>query len=254
MKAAGEYTYDRMKVHIHPDIKTMGQKAAEQVAAILTKAVKSRGEASAIFASANSQLDFLACLREMKGIPWDKVTIFHMDEYLGMPETHPASFRKFLKEQLVNHVKPRGFEGIRAESADINSEMERYTKLLDEAKPVLCVLGIGENGHLAFNDPPADFTTSKAIHLVALDEKCRNQQVGEGHYPSLADVPTQAVSLSIPALLKPCYVVGVVPEARKAEPVRDALEGPLSPMCPASILRTSGNATLHLDQESAGLL
>lgn len=254
MKTAGEYTYDKMKVSIHPDIKTMGRKAAEQVAEILVNAVKTRGKASAIFASANSQLDFLARLREIKGIPWDRITIFHMDEYLGMPPTHPASFRRFLAEQLVAFVKPLEFDGIRAESRDIGAEMERYSRRLAEAKPDLCVLGIGENGHLAFNDPPADFTTEKTIHLVELDEKCRNQQVGEGHYNSLDDVPKKALSLTIPALLKPGFVVAVVPELRKAEPVKNALEKPVSPACPASILRTRPNVTLHLDPDSASLL
>jgi glucosamine-6-phosphate deaminase len=254
MKAAGEYSYEKMKVHIHPDIKTMGRKAAEQVAEILKNAVKKRGEASAIFASANSQLDFLARLRETEGIPWNRITVFHMDEYLGMAASHPASFRRFLRRELVSFVNPKEFEGIIAESADIGAEMERYTKLLEQFKPDLCVLGIGENGHLAFNDPPADFTTKKTIHLVDLDEKCRNQQVGEGHYASLKDVPTKAVSLTIPALLRPTYVIGVVPEARKAEPVKNALEGPVTPACPASILRKNSNVSLYLDQEAASLL
>ena len=254
MLKAGEFKYEEMKVLIHPDIKVMGQEAAKQVADILIKTVSSKGAASAIFASANSQLDFLASLRESIGIPWHQISIFHMDEYLGMPESHPASFRRFLRRELVSFVQPRIFHGILAETADIHAELARYSKLIEEAKPDLCVLGIGENGHLAFNDPPAYFTTSNTIHLVDLDEKCRNQQVGEGHYRSLAEVPKQAVSLSIPALLRPTYVIGVVPELRKAEPVRAALEGPVSPACPASILRTSANVTLHLDAESASLL
>lgn len=254
MNKTGTFKYGEMRVFVHPDIKAMGRASAAQVAGILIEAVRARGEAGAIFASANSQVDFLVSLRETPGIPWNRITIFHMDEYLGMSETHPASFRRFLKEQLVAFVKPREFHGIRAESANIGEELDRYSRLLERARPDLCVLGIGENGHLAFNDPPADFETKNTIHLVALDEKCRNQQVSEGHYPSLAAVPTQAVSLTIPALLKPTFVVGVVPELRKAEPVRAALEGPVSPSCPASILRTRANVTLYLDSDSASLL
>jgi len=249
-----DFTCGLMRVLVYGDVREMGRAAAKHVGGILKDAVASRGEASAIFASANSQLDFLGSLAEMDGIPWNKVTIFHMDEYLGMPETHPASFRKFLLEKLVTRVKPREFQGIRAEADDIAAEMTRYEGLLERARPVLTVLGIGENGHLAFNDPPADFETRKTIHLVSLDEKCRLQQVGEGHYPSLDAVPKQAVSLTVPALLRSSHVVGVVPEKRKAEPVRAALLGSLTPDCPASILRTRANVTLYLDAESARLL
>ena len=144
--------------------------------------------------------------------------------------------------------------GIRGDAPDVAAELARYTALLEEYKPVVCVLGIGENGHLAFNDPPADFTTSQTIHVVNLDETCRRQQVGEGHFAGLDEVPRQAISLTVPALLRPAHVMGLVPEARKARAVQAALEGPVTEHCPASILRTQAHVKLYLDRDSAALL
>jgi glucosamine-6-phosphate deaminase len=249
-----ELMIDRMKVHIYDDRASMGKAAAGQARDALVAEIAEKGKAAAIFACAPSQLDCLSALRIMPGIRWDRVTVFHMDEYLGMPETHPGSFRRFLIRELVSHVNPAAFHGIRGEAEDPGAEMARYTSLIDEAKPVLTILGIGENGHLAFNDPPADFDTPKTIHMVELDEKCRMQQVGEGHFPSLAETPTRAYSLTVPALLSPKVVVGVVPGPKKAEAVHNALEGPVSPKCPASILRTRGNTTLYLDDAGASLI
>jgi glucosamine-6-phosphate deaminase len=177
-----------------------------------------------------------------------------MDEYLGLPAQHPASFRHVIQEQLVARVHPRAFYGIAGDAPDVVVEMERYAELLNDHQPIACVMGIGENGHLAFNDPPADFNTTQIIHVVTLIESCRQQQVGEGHFARLEDVPRQAISLTVPALLKPQHALVIAPEARKAQAVRAALEGPITPDCPASILRSVSQARLYLDRDSAALL
>jgi glucosamine-6-phosphate deaminase len=247
-------TYDRLQATIYDSNEVLGAAAAQDLADILRSTIAREGKAAIILATGNSQLSFMQALRTQPGIAWDKVTIFHMDEYLGMSDQHPASFRRYLREKLVDFVKPGAFHGIQGDAADPGAELERYAALLEKHKPVACVLGIGENGHLAFNDPPAKFHTDKDIHIVTLTEACRMQQVGEGHFPSLEDVPEQAMTLTIPALLSPTYVLAVVPEARKAPAVRDALAGPVTPDCPASILRTRDHVRLYLDQESASLL
>ena len=177
-----------------------------------------------------------------------------MDEYLGIDEQHPASFRRVLHDQLVAALRPQAFHGIRGDAEDVEAELERYSALLAAQPPVACVMGIGENGHLAFNDPPADFTIVRTIQVVTLDEACRRQQVGEGHFARLEEVPRHAISLTIPALLAPRHVLVIAPEKRKAAAVRAALEGPLTPDCPASILRTAAHARLFLDRASAALL
>ena len=177
-----------------------------------------------------------------------------MDEYLGMSERHPESFARYIRERLVNFVHPATFYPILADSPDASAEMKRYAELLTKFPPDLCVLGIGENGHLAFNDPPADFETKEILKIVTLDQKCRMQQVNEGHFPTIEQVPRQALTLTVPALLSAKHVLAVVPEARKAAAVKTALEGPLTPQCPASILRTKPNVVMYLDRESASLL
>jgi glucosamine-6-phosphate deaminase len=171
-----------------------------------------------------------------------------------MPETHPASFRRFLNQHIRDGFHPLAMYGIQGDAADTAAEIARYEVLLKHYPPVLCVMGIGENGHLAFNDPPADFQTPKTLHVVTLDEICRRQQVGEGHFAGLDDVPEQALSLTVPALLKPPHVMVLVPEARKAHAVQAALEGAVTELCPASILRTQAHVALYLDRDSAGLL
>jgi glucosamine-6-phosphate deaminase len=245
---------DEMPVAVFESNAALGRAAADDFATIVKQAVAERGEVSVIFATGNSQLSFLTALRDTPDIPWNKLSAFHMDEYLGMSETHPASFRKFLREKVTDLFHPRAMFGIRGDAPDIAAELARYTALLDQYKPVVCVLGIGENGHLAFNDPPADFNTDKTIHVVNLDETCRRQQVGEGHFAGLDEVPRQAVSLTVPALLKPAHVMALVPEARKANAVKAALEGPVTETCPASILRTQAHVKLYLDRDSAALL
>ncbi len=245
---------DQMPVLIFESNEALGQRAAADLATIIARAIAERNLASIILATGNSQLSFMRALRELAGIEWNKVVVFHMDEYLGMSADHPASFPRYIREKLTDVVHPRAFYPIRGDAPDVEAELERYASLLRQYPPDACVLGIGENGHLAFNDPPADFETDKLIHIVELDERCRMQQVGEGHFASLDDVPRRAISLTVPALLSARQVLGVVPEARKAEAVKAALEGPVTPYCPASILRTQPHVTLYLDRDSASLL
>lgn len=245
---------DRMPVAVFESNAALGRAAADDFAEITKRAAAGRGEISVIFATGNSQLSFLTALRARPDVPWDKITAFHMDEYLGMSEDHPASFRRFLREKVTDVFHPRAVYGIQGDAPDVQAELARYAALLEAHQPVLCVLGIGENGHLAFNDPPADFRTDKLIHVVTLDETCRRQQVGEGHFPDLDAVPRQAISLTVPALLKPEYVMALVPEARKAQVVKAALEGPVTEACPASILRTQAHVKLYLDHDSAALV
>jgi glucosamine-6-phosphate deaminase len=245
---------DRVPVHIFASGTALGQRAAADLSAILAAAAQAKGEASVILATGNSQLQFMEALRARDDVPWDQVVVFHMDEYLGMSEGHPASFPRYIRGKLVDHVHPRAFYPICGDAPDVQAELARYAALLEAHPPDACVLGIGENGHLAFNDPPADFETEEVIHVVDLDRRCRMQQVGEGHFASLDDVPRQAISLTVPALLAAGRVLAVVPEQRKAQAVRAALQGPVTPQCPASILRTRPHVTVYLDQQSASLL
>jgi glucosamine-6-phosphate deaminase len=245
---------DRIPVHIFESKEELGQRVADDAATLLSSLVERQGKAAVILATGNSQLTFISALRRLKGVPWDKVTLFHMDEYLGMSDQHAASFARFIRENVVDYVHPAAFYPIRGDSSDIKSELDRYRRLLREFSPDICVMGIGENGHLAFNDPPADFESTEVIHVLNLDSRCRMQQVGEGHFATFDDVPTRAYSLTIPALLDVKYALVAVPELRKAEAVKVALQGPVTPNCPASILRTKPNVTLYLDRESASLL
>ncbi len=240
-----------MEVRVSTDPASMGADAADALVGIIQEAVAARGAASLILATGNSQLPFIESLRQRSSIPWNKVRIFHMDEYLGMSADHPASFRKYMREKLMDIVHPLAFYGVEGDAPDTQAELARYTGLLRTWPADACVMGIGENGHLAFNDPPAVIWTHKLIHIVDLVESCRMQQVGEGHFRTMADVPTQALSLTIPALLDPPRVLVVVPEARKAAAVRATLEGEITPNCPASLLRTKKGATLYLEPASA---
>lgn len=246
--------YDRMRVSTYDSSDALGQAAADDLVGILRLAIAERGETAIIVATGNSQLTFMKALRARGDVAWDKVRVFHMDEYLGMSERHPASFRRYIREKLTDVVHPLAFYGIEGDAQDPETELARYSELMDRYEPVACVLGIGENGHLAFNDPPADFEIDRTIHIVTLTGRCREQQVGEGHFESLSHVPEQAITLTVPALLRPQHVLAVVPEARKAAAVKAALEGPVTPDCPASILRTQAHVKLYLDPKSASLL
>ncbi len=247
-------TVDRLRVEVHPDGDALARAAAADVAALLVKAVGERGRANAMFATGNSQLAFIDALVALPGIPWGNMTLFHMDEYVGAGPDHPAGFRRWIRERIADRV-PAGAAHYIDGLADPGAECERYAALLRSHPIDVCVLGIGENGHLAFNDPPvADFADPRDVKVVELDVACRRQQVGEGHFASIEAVPTHAITVTVPALLRAGAVCAVVPEQRKAQPVRDALIGPVSTACPASALRTAAHATLYLDAESASLL
>jgi glucosamine-6-phosphate deaminase len=237
------------------DTATMARQAADRAAEILRQAVVDKGVAHAMFATGNSQIEFITELvGRTPDVPWEDVICFHMDEYVGIGPDHPASFQRWIRERIVEPARPRGahyLDGL----AEPARECDRYAELLERFPLDLCCLGIGENGHLAFNDPPvADFDDPSDVKVVALDAGCRRQQVNEGHFASDADVPVHAMTVTIPALLRAKTVLAVVPEVRKAEPVRAALEGPVSTACPASILQRTSHAVIWLDRDSASLL
>ncbi len=246
-----ETVVDALRVRVFDDTDTLGVAAAEHAASVLHDAIDARGVGHAMFATGNSQIMFLAALVQGQSLDWTRVVGFHMDEYVGITADHPASFRRYLRERLVERVPLRAFHFVAGDAPDPDAECARYAALLRDHPLDLCCLGIGENGHLAFNDPPADFEDPLDVKVVALDEVCRQQQVGEGHFPAVAAVPTHAITVTIPALLRARTVLAIVPEARKAEPVRRTLERTIDPMCPASILRRQPHATLYLDRDSA---
>lgn len=249
-----ELKYGELQVMILESNEELGERAARDFAIATQKAIKDKGEISIILATGNSQLSFVNALNGRTDIEWSKISVFHMDEYLGIDATHPASFYRWMHEKIELKFHPKAFFGMRGD-VPAAEEMARYTELLEKHKPSICVMGIGENGHVAFNDPPADFSTKELIKIVELDDiKCRMQQVNEGHFASLADMPLQALTLTVRALLAPETVLVLTPESRKAQAVKDSLEGPLTPACPASILKTSPNAHLYLDQDSSALL
>ena len=251
----GSITVDAATVVVHPDTAAMARAAADEACAVLRAAVEARGVAHAMFATGNSQLAFVqALVHETEDVPWADTVVFHMDEYVGVGPDHPAGFQKWIRERIVEPAQPKAayyVEGL----GDPETECARYAGLLRQHPLDLCCLGIGENGHLAFNDPPvADFADPLDVKVVELDAACRRQQVNEGHFPDLDAVPARAITVTVPALLRAGRVLAIVPEARKAEPVRAALTGPIAPSCPASALRTIAHATVHLEPESARLL
>ena len=246
---------DQLPVRIFSTLPELAAAAAEDAATVLIAAISARGRARAIIATGNSQDQFLDQLTMHPGIDWAKVELFHMDEYLGMPITHPASFLRYLKQRVFDRVHPGSAHYLEGDALEPLKAMRDYAAALASAPVDLCCLGIGENGHLAFNDPPvADFSDPETIKLVKLDDKCRRQQVGEGHFPNLDAVPAYAITLTIPALCRVGRMIAVVPEKRKAEAVRASLEGPISPACPCSFLRRQAHAVLYLDADSASLL
>jgi glucosamine-6-phosphate deaminase len=244
-----------MKVEIHPDRRLAGEAAARSAAqafADLDSAVDGFG---VIFATGASQLDILRALTLMPGLPWSKVHGFHLDEYIGIDEDHPASFRRYLRQNLTERVPLAEFFELDGSSADLEGVRQVYAEKLRAAAPQLCLLGIGENGHLAFNDPSeADFDDPHTIKVVTLDTMCRQQQLAEGWFKTLEDVPERALSLTIPALFKVPRLIVSVPGIRKATAIRRALHEPISTNCPATILRTHPDVTLYLDPESASEL
>jgi len=244
-----------LRIGIYRTNEELGAAAAEEAAQVVRRAVEDRGSATIIVATGNSQLTFLAALRALpheRAILWQHVSIFHMDEYVGLAPQHPASFPQFLRRHLLDYVTPRAFYPVPGQAQDHAKACREYEALLRAHPADLCALGFGENGHLAFNDPPfADFHDPAWVKVVKLAEASRRQQVGEGHFADLSEVPTHAMTLTIPALLSARQVLAIVPEARKAEAVHRALYGPISEECPASILRQVPHAHLFLDADSA---
>jgi glucosamine-6-phosphate deaminase len=243
-----------MQIRVFDTKSELGRAAAQQAAAAIAEATTARGRARVIAATGASQFEFLEALVAAPGLDWPRVEVFHLDEYVGMPETHPASFRRYLKERLVSRVKPMAFHALAGDAADIAAVCREASDRIREAPVDVAFVGIGENGHLAFNDPPADFETEQPYLVVDLDEACRRQQLGEGWFPTLDDVPRQAISMSIRQILKAREILCVVPDARKAQAVRDCLSGPVSPLHPASALQQHEKTTVLLDRDSAALL
>src|SRR3990172_15075 len=253
---------ESMPVTVYNNNTEVGLAAAADAAEYLKQVLAERGHANVILATGNSQLTFLQTLRATPSIDWSKVNFFHMDEYINLPEGHPASFPLFLQRHFLDHLHPAAgafypVPGLHTKSGENPAnapELKEYEKLLRAFPADLCALGIGENGHLAFNDPPfADFNDPLWVKTIQLDEKSRRQQLGEGHFPNLESVPTHAITLTIPALLAARKVLAIVPEQRKAEAVQRSLKGPVDLNCPASILRRHAHVHLYLDRESAAL-
>jgi glucosamine-6-phosphate deaminase len=246
-----------IKLHASQGIQSrdsLGQAAAEQATAAIRRAIAANGQARIIAATGTSQLAFLNALTKAEDIAWAKVEAFHLDEYIGLPITHRASFRKILLEQLMQKAGIVNYHLLDGDAPDPDDVVRRVGKQLASSPIDVAFLGIGENGHIAFNDPPADFETEDPYIIVELDEACRRQQVGEGWFADISKVPKQAISMSVRQILKAKELLAVVPDSRKAQAVKACLEGPISPLAPASILRTHPNATVYLDQESAALL
>jgi glucosamine-6-phosphate deaminase len=243
----------KLRIKILGDKQAMSQAAAEHAAKSLRAIIRARGLARIVAATGTSQIEFLEALTRAKDMDWGRVELFHLDEYVGLPITHPASFRKYLLERLIyktgitQHHLLDGERDPQAVAEEVGGELV--------SKPVdILFAGVGENGHLAFNDPPADFQTKEPYIVVGLDEACRQQQVGEGWFAKLEDVPARAISMSIRQILSAKEIIVTVPEGRKARAVKACFEGEISPMTPASILRTHSNATVYLDRDSASLL
>ncbi len=244
-----------MKIDVAKDTNEMARRAAACAAEAIREAIAERGAARIIVATGASQFGFLQALTATPGIDWSRVTGFHLDEYVGLPVSHPASFRNYLRKRFVGAVPMplMRFNEVNGEASDLAVECCRLKALLNEAPIDVACVGIGENGHLAFNDPPADFETSDSFLVVDLDEACRRQQVGEGWFATLDDVPKQALSMSIPQIMKSKRIVCTVPDARKADAVNRAVKGPVTNRCPASILQRHPECAVFLDPAAADL-
>ena len=242
-----------MLVKLSNDSTSLARAAADHAAAAMQAAIKAEDRCRVVVATGASQFPFLERLTARRDIEWSKVEAFHLDEYVGLPITHPGSFRKMLIDRFVRPTGIRNFHFVEGDGPDIASAVRELGTILNSAPIDLAFVGIGENGHIAFNDPPANFETEEPYLIVELDEACRRQQVGEGWFENFAQVPTRAISMPR-QILKACEIIAAVPDQRKAQAVRACLEGPISPMFPASILRQHPNTTLYLDRNSASLL
>ena len=242
-----------MVTKIYEDKVSLGRAAAEQAASSLREAIRKTGRARIIAATGASQFEFLDALTAKPDIEWAKVEMFHLDEYIGLQVSHPASFRKYLRERLIDKTGITKYHFLEGEG-DVPAMVRKVSAELTAAPVDIAFVGIGENGHLAFNDPPANFQAEEPYLIVDLDEACRRQQVGEGWFNSIADVPKRAISMSVRQILKAKEILCIVPDARKAQAVKSCFEGEISPLAPASILRSHTNTTVFLDKFSAALL
>ena len=255
IQSVKSFQVDLLKVQVYKSVEISGQAAAQFVAEKLNKVIETNGSANLILATGASQFSFLEHFQQDKSVEWSKITVFHLDEYFGLPDTHPASFRKYLRERILDNVQPRKVYLIEGDADDIDHELFRYQSLLEQHPVDVACIGIGENGHIAFNDPPvADFDDPKLIKLVELDTLCRQQQLGEGWFGNFDDVPAHALSLTIPAIMSAKTISCVVPDLRKAKAVKAAVTGPIETQCPASILRRHSDVTLFLDEDAASLV
>ncbi|MFV0492013.1 MAG: glucosamine-6-phosphate deaminase [Pseudorhodobacter sp.] len=243
-----------MQIRIFDDRTELGRAAATEGAAAIRASIEEKGTATIIVATGASQFEMLTAL-VAEDLDWGKVTAFHLDEYIGLPETHPASFRGYLRDRFVNLVDGLGeFVPVNGDAADSTAVLASLNTRIAQEEIAVCFAGFGENCHLAFNDPPADFDAKDPYIEVALDEACRRQQMGEGWFPTLEDVPQRAISMSIPQMMKARKIVITAPDERKAKAVAAALEGPVSNLAPGSILQEHGDCSVYLDRASASLL
>jgi glucosamine-6-phosphate deaminase len=243
-----------MTIDISSTPAELGQKAGKSASQLILQAIKSQGFANVILATGTSQFETLTEILSDKNIDWSKVTVFHLDEYIGLPMTHPASFRKYLLERVFNLIPALKTYHLIDGEKDPELECQRLGELIRQHPIDVALVGIGENGHLAFNDPPADFETEQPYLVVNLDEACRMQQFGEGWFPDLESVPKQAISMSIHQILRSKSIICSVPDERKAQAVKDCIEGSVSNLHPASILQSHPNCEMYLDQASSSLL
>lgn len=251
----GSFQVDKARVYIFPAPREAGEASGLEAAKILRDALAQRGSARIIVGTGNSQIPMVNTLVKAPGLDWGRVEMFHMDEYIGLPEDHPASFRRWLKTRLIDVAHPGKFHLLNGNAPDLQQECKRYAALLHEGPIDICFLGFGENGHIAFNDPAfANFHDPQSVKRVTMDERTRRQQVGEGHFPSIDAMPKEALTLTIPELLRAGHLVCTVPELRKAEAVKNALTGPVAVSCPGSIVRTHPGTVIYLDPDSASLL
>jgi len=254
---SGERTLqvDSLKVRILEKSEELGAAAAAFVSEKISSAIREKNLANIILATGASQFEFLDALRQDDTVEWSKITVFHLDEYLDMDAQHPASFRKYLRERILDEVNPGQVHFINGDVGDADGEIERYENLLQTHEIDVACIGIGENGHIAFNDPHvADFRDSRLVKIVKLDERSRNQQYGEGWFDTFDEVPKRAITLTIPAILRSQTISCAVPARRKAEAVYRTLNGPISTECPATVLRRHNDTVLFLDSDSAGKL
>ncbi len=244
-----------MKIRVFDSKPELGSAAAADAALVIAEAASARGQANIILATGASQFETLAALAAAPEVEWSRVTMFHLDEYIGMPKTHPASFRKYLTERFVEKVTAlKAIHLIEGDAADPAAECARVGEIILRHPVDVALVGIGENGHLAFNDPPADLETTEPFIVVDLDVACRRQQLGEGWFATLDDVPERAISMSVQQIMKSATVICSAPDERKADAVKAAIEGPVVDTCPASILQRHADCRMYLDRDSASKL